>query len=233
MSTFARCFSISSAMWPVLPTPGEPQLSWPGLARAAASRSAIDLNPVAGFAEHDVRDVGNMRNGREILLGIEWRTCVHEAIDRERPRRPHHQRVAVGCGACHLAGADVAAGARLVLDDDTLAERAAQSLGHDAGEQIGRAARCERHDDAQRTCSARTRPRVRRDAVQQPDVSSRPQFALPRRHHPSSVSFTLTPVVACAGSPRRLSKLRPDLGKLPIMPRATDAFRDYRRECDA
>ena len=56
------------------------------------------------------------------------------------------QRVAVGLGLGDAAGAERAAGAADILDDDLLAEVLAHRFGDEAGHRIGRAAGRERHD---------------------------------------------------------------------------------------
>jgi len=61
-----------------------------------------------------------------------------------------NQRVAVGRRARRQRGADIAGGAGVVLDVESLAEVLAELLGDQAGEQVARAARPERHDDAHR-----------------------------------------------------------------------------------
>ncbi len=58
----------------------------------------------------------------------------------------HHHGVAVGRGARGLGGADRAAGAGHVFDDDLLAEHRTDRLRDDAAEDVGRPARGERHD---------------------------------------------------------------------------------------
>ncbi len=73
-------------------------------------------------------------------LAIQHRRGGQRAIDREQ------HRVAVRLGLGGQAGADVAAGARLVLHDDGLAQRLRKRLRHDAGQQVGRGAGREGHD---------------------------------------------------------------------------------------
>ena len=64
--------------------------------------------------------------------------------------RHHQQRVAVGRGLGRHVGADAAAGARPVLDNDLLAQRLAELLGGHARQDVGRLAGRGRDDDAQR-----------------------------------------------------------------------------------
>jgi len=61
-------------------------------------------------------------------------------------RRMRQQRVAVGIRHLDGAGADRAAGARLIFDDDQLPELRRQLLEHDPWNDVGRATRAQRHD---------------------------------------------------------------------------------------
>jgi hypothetical protein len=58
-----------------------------------------------------------------------------------RGQRAHQQAVAIGRRARDRLGADVAAGAAAVVDDDLLAELPAQFEGDDAADDVGRAVR--------------------------------------------------------------------------------------------
>jgi hypothetical protein len=90
------------------------------------------------------RHQGDRRKGAERIvrqLGIERR------IDRVGERR-HQQRVAVWGARRHRGGADDGAGARLVLDDDRLAEIRGHRLAEPARNNICAPAGRERHDDA-------------------------------------------------------------------------------------
>ena len=55
-----------------------------------------------------------------------------QRLHGHREHRAMHQRVAVGLGAGDLGGAKDAGCARLVEDDETLAELAADAVGQDA-----------------------------------------------------------------------------------------------------
>jgi hypothetical protein len=65
-------------------------------------------------------------------------------------RSVEEQRVAVGRRFRHRLGADVAAGAAAVLDDDRFAPGLLQLLGEQPPQAVGRAARREGHHQAQR-----------------------------------------------------------------------------------
>ena len=71
-------------------------------------------------------------------LGIERVRARERAVDQDR--------VAVGRRLRHHVGADRAAGAGAVLDDDILSELPADLLHHDARDDVARTARTERHD---------------------------------------------------------------------------------------
>ncbi|MNL32249.1 hypothetical protein D3C87_1540880 [compost metagenome] len=64
-----------------------------------------------------------------------------------RSRHAKHQGVAIGRGARHIFRTDVAARARLVLDDDRLAPFLGQTFRHQARGDVGGAAGRERHHD--------------------------------------------------------------------------------------
>ena len=90
-----------------------------------------------------------MVTGAKSLTGSPagWRTTRVDGVGRHRA---HDQRVAVGRRLGHQVGADVAARAGTVLDDDRLAQRAAHLLGQHAGHGVERAAGRVRHHEAQR-----------------------------------------------------------------------------------
>ena len=62
----------------------------------------------------------------------------------------HHQRVAVGRRMCRGLGANVAAGAGLVVDIEGLAQRLGQLLGEVAGRHVGPLPRLVGNDDLHR-----------------------------------------------------------------------------------
>jgi hypothetical protein len=69
-------------------------------------------------------------------------------IDGVGRRRREQQRVAVGLGVLDLDRADRAGGAGLVVDDHGLAQKSRHLLRGLAADDIGRAGRRERHDEA-------------------------------------------------------------------------------------
>ena len=88
---------------------------------------------------------GDLEAGR-----IEIELLVERAIDRQRRRRRRQQRVAVRRGLIHDLGADIATRARVVLDDERLAETRMQLVGDDAGRGVDAAARRDVDDDLHR-----------------------------------------------------------------------------------
>ena len=90
-------------------------------------------------------------NGREIAHRIVGHLLVEARIDGVGRHRRHQQRVAVGRGFCDHIGADVAARAHLVLDDELLAEKLAHTRAHDARDRIGRTAGGKRNHHADRS----------------------------------------------------------------------------------
>ena len=70
------------------------------------------------------------------------------------------ERVAVGRGLGDQFGADIVAGAGLVLDDELLAELLAQPISDNARDDVGRSAGRIADDDAHRVVGIAGRPRV-------------------------------------------------------------------------
>ena len=61
-------------------------------------------------------------------------------------RRVHQHRIAISLTPGHLAGGNGAARARLVLNQDRLAQAFGHDVAHSAGNQVGATACRERHD---------------------------------------------------------------------------------------
>ena len=111
--------------------------------------------------DEDVRRIRDHRHRREILHRIERQRRIDARADRERTDVGEQQRVAIGRGLGDDLRADVAVGAGLVLDDDRLAPRFRELLADRAREDVRRAARRVRHDDADRLCGIGLRVRRR------------------------------------------------------------------------
>ncbi|MCY1224749.1 hypothetical protein D9M72_369200 [compost metagenome] len=103
----------------------------------------------------------HQHDGSECLLRIERQLPVQARIDRVGDRR-HHQRVAVGRALGHRIGADDGAAARLVVDDDWLAQVLAHGDAHRPRQVVGAAARGERHHHADRLVGKGCKRRQRR-----------------------------------------------------------------------
>ena len=75
-----------------------------------------------------VRHAGDQDHRREVLHVVVGHLRVQAGVDRVGADGAHQQRVAVGCALGDELAADVAAGARAVVDDDLLAPRLRQLL---------------------------------------------------------------------------------------------------------
>ena len=130
------------------------QLGGDVLRRADAGRGITDLAGI-GF---DIGDQLGNRLHRNRRIDLHHQRHAHDAGDRgdvadeieieilvqrgvDGIRRGHReQRVAVGRRAHHRLGADIAAGARLVFDDEGLAEPLGEPLAHQPHDDVLRAA---------------------------------------------------------------------------------------------
>ena len=108
---------------------------------------------------------GGAGDRHEVARRVERRLGVDRIADHGRADRPGHDRVAVRLRLEHLAQAEHAVGARLVLHHDGLAEPRPQPVADDARRQIGDAGRRKRHHHADRV--RRIRVRSRRGGRQQ------------------------------------------------------------------
>ena len=137
--------------------PDDAKVSLPVLALAWAMSSWTDF---AGEEFGTTRRLGKwqiMRHRREVGDRIVAERGVEEAIDRHR-QRADQDGVAVGLGARDRLGADIAAGAALVLDHHLLAPDLGQPVGEDARDHVGSAAGRKRHDQSDMTVGPALRP---------------------------------------------------------------------------
>ena len=117
------------------------------------ARIRDQLRDRVGF--HIVGDRQNQRRGRDrcdrvvLLDRIEGGLFVEGLADSERVLR-HQERIAVRIGRRHVVPSDVAAGARLVLDQHGLAQRLAQLLRDLASKGVRCPARGKRHHQPDR-----------------------------------------------------------------------------------
>ena len=95
------------------------------------------------LGDHELRIDRDQPDRLEVLLQVVVQ-IVDDAADVGVPLADV-DGVAVGRSARDAPDRDAAAGAADVLDDDRLAEDRPHLLGHDAGRDVGRAARRERH----------------------------------------------------------------------------------------
>ena len=75
---------------------------------------------------------------------------MQERIDRQRAVRTDQKRIAVGSRVGDVFGSDAAAGAVAVLDHHGSVEPLADLIADEAPDNVGIAARCERHDQLDR-----------------------------------------------------------------------------------
>ncbi|MPM72283.1 hypothetical protein SDC9_119256 [bioreactor metagenome] len=122
------------------------QLARRGLCRGHHVGHALDLG-LGGVGDQDVGHHGQHAHGREVLDRVIAELAVQRLVGGHADGG-NHQRVAVGRGLGHEVGADVAARAGAVLDDEGLAQRARGLLAQGAGDGIHGAARREGHDPA-------------------------------------------------------------------------------------
>ena len=138
----------------VAPLPWLPYTTLPGLARMYSTSSRSELT---GSSFLTIVTFGTLpiTRDRHEVLGLVGQLLVEAAVDRERPGRRDEQRVPVGFGLRRQIGADVAAGAGLLLDDDRLAPLRLQLVGGDARQDVVDAAGRERHDELDRLARKR------------------------------------------------------------------------------
>ena len=93
-----------------------------------------------------------LRDRRDILLRIVGQLGEQQRVDRERPADADADGGAVGRGLGDRVGADIAARARLVLDDEGRCPHVSgrEPVGDHARDDVGRGAGAERHDDVHR-----------------------------------------------------------------------------------
>ncbi len=100
--------------------------------------------------DHHVGRGGDQRKRNE-LLRLVGELPIERLVDRKRPGRAHQQRVAVGLGMIGGIGADIAAGAGLVLHHHRLAPLGRQLVAEDARQHVIGAAAGEGDDETDGT----------------------------------------------------------------------------------
>ena len=99
--------------------------------------------------EHDRRD-SDLADGGEILDRVVGHLLVQSRVDGVGGHGRHQQGVPVGHRLCDQIGADIAAGARLVLHQELLAEERSQFSAQDARDRVSWPARRKGDHDAHR-----------------------------------------------------------------------------------
>ena len=87
------------------------------------------------------------RHRHEALVGVVRKLGEHRRIDRERPDVTEDQRVAVGLRTLHGVHRDIAGAAGTAFDDDLLLPGFGELRSDQARQELGAAARRERHDE--------------------------------------------------------------------------------------
>ncbi len=136
----------SPARCPALPLLPEPNDSLPGLAFAYAMNSFTLFTGDAALTTSTFGRDRDQRDRREVLRRVVGHRLVEARIDRMRGQRAHQDRVAVGRRLRDHVGADVAAGAGLVLHNHRLAPHLGELLRDEAAGDVERSAGRERHD---------------------------------------------------------------------------------------
>ena len=146
MSTPVRALNMAPARCCDEPTPPEPVVELAG--RGLGGVDQLPHRLVGRLLGHfeDVGDLGDEGDGREVLDRVEAQTRVQVRVGGVGRAGGDQQGVAVGFFAHKGGGADVAAGAGLVVDDDGLAQAFGQALRQHAAQGVGGAARRPWHD---------------------------------------------------------------------------------------
>ncbi len=129
------------------------------------AEAAARIGILAGRGAHERDQLGHARRGDigthhqhigkrahqryrvEVAHRIETQIAAQMRKQRRGGTRRDQQRVAVGRGLGGERRAGGAGGARRILDDDRPVPALCESLGNHARDNVGRAARRERHDD--------------------------------------------------------------------------------------
>src|SRR5438105_985353 len=168
--------------------------------------------------DEQARQRSEQRDVREVAHRVEAELGIDRGRDALRDR-DNAQRIAVGRRARALLGADVAAAAGAVVGDDLDAPCLGEALGGKAPDDVGRAARRKRDDEAQRLRRVglrlgRAEPQ-RRDA--EPDLHGKiwPNLAFTLARSSALTSTTFGKVPASFLSYGMQASIRMRLLKLP------------------
>ncbi len=105
---------------------------------------------VRRYGQHDGRITKHSGEGERFEHVVAGRTWISERRQNWPVHIVDQQRVAVGRRAGHRIIADLAAGARLVLDDDRFAEHCTEPIRENTRKAINKSAGRKRHDDLDR-----------------------------------------------------------------------------------
>ena len=146
----ARANSRTGARWLMFCVPATVKFSLPGLAFRVGDELRQRRHRQGALDCHDLRAGADVGDRYELLDRIEGQFLhLRRQVDVGRGRE--QQGVAIRCRCRDLTGAERAAGARTILDHESLPEFCSQMLRAEAGHHVGIAAGAERHDDGHRT----------------------------------------------------------------------------------
>jgi len=131
---------------------------------------------------HDVWVANDASDGRDVADEIEIELVVERRVDRVG-RSDQEERVSVGGRAHYGLGADVAAAARPVLDDEWLAEPLREPLTDQARDDVTWATRSKGDDDPHRPRRIGLRPSEARDRRQSGSARRKMQKSSARQGH--------------------------------------------------
>jgi len=131
------------------PIPAEANVSVPGFALAAATRSATLLNPSDLRGDQHVRLHAEHRHRHEGLRRVIRQASVQHHSGAER-RRTHNERVAIRIGFGDVVEADDPTRAGLGLDHHRLAEQPRDLVQYDTADGVRRTAGGKRADHPDR-----------------------------------------------------------------------------------
>jgi hypothetical protein len=130
------------------PRGGERNGAWIGFCRRDHVANGLPRRGV--WDRQDVRIGADQGYRCEIGFWIVIDRLDHQAVERNRAANPNH-RVAVVTGVSGNIDGEMAAGSGFVFYDDLLSPKLRESVGNDAGADIGSAARRESDQQSHRT----------------------------------------------------------------------------------
>ena len=134
------------------PAAGEQCRCRRGIAQRRAGSPGVVDQLLDGFhrqrrVDHQqIRHAHQHGDRRQVALGLVRQVGIQRRVDRDGADIAHHDGVAVGRLLDRVVGAQVAAGASLVLDDHGLLQTLSEFVADQPGQHVGRAARRVRHD---------------------------------------------------------------------------------------